>query len=101
MKYFIITAIALLLFSLTIIAQPDTSKIIPDSLSAQTDSIASSLNTISTSGTEEESLRLYPMSEERKANLIKYSQFNNIWRFVSFFVGLGILMLILLSGHSH
>ena len=40
----------------------------------------------------------YPMSEERKAKLISYSRFNHIWRFVSFFVGLGILALILFTG---
>ena len=42
----------------------------------------------------------YPMSEERKAKLISYSRFNHIWRFVSFFVGLGILALILFTGLS-
>lgn len=42
--------------------------------------------------------RLYPMSAERKAKLIEYSQFKNIWRFVSFGIELGILLLILFTG---
>lgn len=100
MKYFIITAIALLLFSFTINAQPDTNKITHDSISAQPESVTATLNTTNSSGTEENTQSLYPMSEERKENLIKYSQFNNIWRFVDFFVGLGILLLILFAGFS-
>jgi len=43
---------------------------------------------------------IYPMSPERKQRLIEYSQFKNIWRFVSFFIGLSILALILFSGLS-
>jgi len=43
---------------------------------------------------------LYPMSPERKAKLISYSRFNNIWRFVSFFISLGVLALILFTGVS-
>jgi Zn-dependent protease with chaperone function len=42
----------------------------------------------------------YPMSEERKAKLISYSRFVNIWRFVEFFLALGILALILFTGFS-
>lgn len=42
----------------------------------------------------------YPMSEERKAKLISYSQFVNVWRFVEFFLTLGILALILFTGFS-
>ncbi len=43
---------------------------------------------------------LYPMSPERKAKLISYSQFKNVWRFVSFFIGIGLLALILFTGLS-
>ena len=43
---------------------------------------------------------LYPMSPERKAKLISYSRFNNIWRFVDFFVTIGVLCLILFTGFS-
>ncbi len=43
---------------------------------------------------------LYPMSEERKERLVSYSQFNNIWRFVGFFVSIGVLCLLLFTGFS-
>ena len=50
--------------------------------------------------TEKAGESLYPMSEERKAKLASYSRFNHIWRFVNFFIGLGILALILFTGLS-
>lgn len=43
---------------------------------------------------------VYPMSPERKAKLIAYSQFRNIWRFVSFFLSLSIMALLLFTGFS-
>lgn len=43
---------------------------------------------------------LYPLTPERAQQLHSYSQFTNIWRFVSFFVGIGSLLLILFSGLS-
>ncbi len=43
---------------------------------------------------------LYPMSPERKAKLISYSRFKNTWRFVSFFISIGLLALILFTGLS-
>ncbi|MEW6411083.1 MAG: M48 family metallopeptidase [Candidatus Zixiibacteriota bacterium] len=43
---------------------------------------------------------LYPMSPERKAKLIAYSQFNHIWRFIEFFLTLAVLSLILFTGFS-
>lgn len=43
---------------------------------------------------------LYPMSPERKAQLISYSRFVNIWRFVEFFLSVGVLCLILFTGFS-
>ncbi|MDH3892719.1 MAG: M48 family metallopeptidase [candidate division Zixibacteria bacterium] len=43
---------------------------------------------------------LYPMSPERKEELISYSRFRNIWRFASFLIGIGTLALILLTGLS-
>ncbi len=43
---------------------------------------------------------LYPMSLERKEKLVSYSQFKNVWRFVDFFISLGILFLILFTGWS-
>ncbi|RKX29094.1 MAG: hypothetical protein DRP47_02590 [Candidatus Zixiibacteriota bacterium] len=49
---------------------------------------------------EKTELPLYPMSQERKQNLIEYSQFKNLWRFVDFFFGIAILALILFTGLS-
>jgi len=43
---------------------------------------------------------LYPLSAERYEKLVSYSRFNNIWRFVSFFVGIAILSILLFSGLS-
>jgi len=43
---------------------------------------------------------LYPLSTERRAKLISYSRFKNIWRFVEFFVSIGVLSLLLFTGFS-
>jgi Zn-dependent protease with chaperone function len=43
---------------------------------------------------------LYPLSAERQEQLHAYSQFTDLWRFVSFFVGIGSLLLILFTGLS-
>jgi len=40
----------------------------------------------------------YPMSPERHAKLVAYSRFNSRWRFVDFFVTVGVYAIILLSG---
>jgi len=42
----------------------------------------------------------YPMSPERHKRLVAYSRFNNWWRFVDFFVGIGVLAIILFAGFS-
>lgn len=42
----------------------------------------------------------YPMSPERYERLISYSKFVNVWRFVSFFIGLAVLAVILFTGLS-
>jgi len=42
----------------------------------------------------------YPISPERYDKLVSYSRFNNIWRFVSFLIGLATLALILFAGWS-
>jgi len=42
----------------------------------------------------------YPISAERYEKLVSYSRFNNIWRFVSFFIGLATLSLLLFTGWS-
>ena len=89
-----------LLLPIVISAQQDSNKIIPDRIDIQSGIADTSFNTATTIDTEKNSLRLYPMSEERKAKLASYSRFNNIWRFVMFFVGIGILLLILFTGFS-
>jgi len=61
----------------------------------QNDSIDSDISIGVASTDKPESL--YPMSAERKEKLISYSRFTNIWRFVSFFIGLGILAIILFT----
>ena len=43
---------------------------------------------------------VYPMSEERREKLYSYANFVNIWRFVSFGVGIAVLALILFTGLS-
>src|SRR3990172_8919133 len=43
---------------------------------------------------------VYPLSPERKENLISYSRFKNIWMFADFFIGIGLLSLVLFTGLS-
>ncbi len=43
---------------------------------------------------------IYPMSPERQEKQIAYSRFNNIWRFISFFISLGVLLIFLFTGLS-
>lgn len=99
-KYFMILLFALILLPLAIFAQLDTSEITTDSVTLQSGIADTPLNISTTTNIKENKPRLYPMSEERKAKLISYSRFNNIWRFVMFFVGMGILLLILFTGLS-
>lgn len=42
----------------------------------------------------------YPMSEERKALLISYSEFVSRWRFISFFIQVAIFLILLYLGLS-
>ncbi len=49
---------------------------------------------------DESGKQLYPMSPERHDELVSYSQFTSRWRFVSLFIGLAILALILFTGLS-
>ncbi|MEA3296258.1 MAG: M48 family metallopeptidase [candidate division Zixibacteria bacterium] len=58
-------------------------------------------NAIVTTGVSDKGVEsIYPMSPERKTKLIAYSRFKNIWRFVSFFIGIGVLALMLVTGFS-
>jgi len=61
-----------------------------------TDTVAETASVI----IDESGEQLYPMLPERHEKLVAYSQFNSIWRFVSFFIGLAILALILFTGLS-
>jgi len=40
------------------------------------------------------------MSPERKARLVSYARFKNVWRFVGFVISIGVLWLILVTGLS-
>ncbi len=60
------------------------------------ETLSDSLTVAATSESEEAEF-LYPMSQERKEKLISYSRFKNIWRFASFFIGIGFLLVILLT----
>ncbi len=53
-----------------------------------------------TAATESDSGFIYPMSAERKAKLISYSKFKNIWRFVSFLIEIIIMAILLYTGLS-
>ncbi len=43
---------------------------------------------------------VYPLSPERKAKLISYSRFKNIWTFADFLIGIVLFSLILFTGLS-
>jgi len=69
-----------------------------------TDSFAATPDTVASAAMTEtpESGRgsFYPLSPERRTALASYSSFVNVWRFAEFFIGLGILALILFTGFS-
>lgn len=48
----------------------------------------------------QENESIYPLSPERKELLVAYSQFNNLWRFVSFGIGIATLAILLFTGLS-
>ncbi|MCX6829833.1 MAG: M48 family metallopeptidase [candidate division Zixibacteria bacterium] len=91
-----ILVFSLLLLTGTIFAGvPDSSAVPPD-----TSSIPAS-DTISSAATKTSSADFeYPMSPDRKAKLISYSKFVNGWRFISFFVSIAILIIVLYTGLS-
>jgi STE24 endopeptidase len=74
-----------------------------DSTSAAVDS-SRAVDTISaatTTQTQGESQSVvYPLSPERKAKLIAYSRFTNIWRFAGFLISILIPAIILFTGFS-
>ncbi len=54
----------------------------------------------SASGAAVDETPMYPMDPERKAKMIAYSRFRNIWEFADLFIGIAILLLILATGLS-
>ncbi len=70
-----------------------------DSSSSHDSSLVSS-SVIDVAAPVGEPASLYPISEERKARLVSYARFKNIWRFVSFVISSGVLWLILVTGLS-
>lgn len=74
---------------------PAQDSITPDSIMVETMAAENPPDTAVAGGELE-----YPMSPERYEKLVAYSRFNNIWRFVSFFIGLVTLSLILFTGWS-
>jgi Zn-dependent protease with chaperone function len=66
----------------------------------ESDSTGFAATTAGAAATDADETALYPLSPERKEKLVSYSRFKNIWRFVSFFLGIGILALILFTGLS-
>jgi len=98
---FLICAALLLFAASGANAQVDSGQT-ADSVAAATENVDSVVDAIATTQTpaEEAGDRLYPMSPERKANLISYSRFKNIWRFFSFLIEIGLLLVILFAGWS-
>ena len=98
MKQTIFVGIIILLLSIVSQAQDSTfdTTIIQDTIASEKLTVDS---TVEAAGiTDEEPI--YPMSPERKENLISYSKFKNVWRFFSFFLGLIIMSLFLFTGFS-
>jgi len=90
----------LLLLALAVLAQSDSAAadVVNDILTKSDSAAVDTSRQSKSSATTEEPL--YPMSVERRAKLISYSQFKNVWRFVEFFVSLGVLTLLLVTGFS-
>ncbi|MBU8933978.1 MAG: M48 family metallopeptidase [candidate division Zixibacteria bacterium] len=101
-KFALLTLILLsvTLISRTVAAEDMSINTVEDSVTnPANDSLASEVIAVTATEMESET-PLYPMSQERKQRLIEYSRFKNIWRFVNFFIGIGILAVILFSGLS-
>ncbi len=65
------------------------------------ETVAASTETVLESAVDSSSEEpVYPLSPERKAKLISYSKFNNLWRFADFFIGIVLFSLILFTGLS-
>jgi len=66
-------------------------------LSGSTTETADDSLTVAATIENDDSDYIYPMSPERKEMLISYSRFKNIWRFVSFFIGVAFLLIVLFT----
>jgi len=67
-----------------------------DTAQAVSSSVSDTDDLAATTATTDEPL--YPMSPERYEKLVSYARFNGIWRFVSFFIGIATLTIILFTG---
>jgi Zn-dependent protease with chaperone function len=81
-------------FATTPAAFADSTGVAPDTTAI--DAVSEAVSMIF----DESGEQLYPMSPERYEQLVAYSQFNGIWRFVSFALGLLSLAVILFTGLS-
>ncbi len=72
----------------------------PESEAVPVESPAEEISVPATETSQPDSDALYPLSPERKELLIAYSQFNNLWRFVSFGIGILTLAILLFTGLS-
>lgn len=88
--------IALLLVSSVAFAQQDSLETIDTTTATTVDSaLAQNDSTIVINGKQ-----VYPLTPEREAQLIDYSKFKDVWRFISFFISLGIFAIFLFTGLS-
>ncbi len=98
MKYFLLLLAAILLFSpVTIASDSSTFPASPGELVSPNDSISPKIVADTTAAA---ATFVYPMPPERKELLISYSKFNNLWRFVDFFISVAILLLVIYTGLS-
>ena len=87
-----ILALAVLFIVFWQIAEADT---LPPATKADT-AVEIRDSTVGTASQES----VYPLSPERKAKLISYSRFKNIWMFADFLIGIGLMSLVLFTGLS-
>lgn len=75
--------------------------ILASSVFSDSEAVAAPTETVIESAADTSSEEaVYPLSPERKEKLISYSRFKNIWMFADFFIGIGLLSLILFTGLS-
>ncbi len=89
-----------LFFGLLIITSPAVAQDNPETTRPPDTNVQTIDSSQTAASTGSESGFIYPMSAERKAKLISYSKFKNVWRFVSFFVEIIIMLVLLFTGLS-